>query len=184
MTLALVLSLTLSQAPGVEGMQRDLRSYFAGESAEAWAFGGLGLVSLGSGVGLLFGGTGATRGAAVPLLSVGLIQAVLAIGLWVRTPGQVAGLEAQLAADASAYRATEGSRMERVMRGFAVYKAAEVALFFGGLGLSGAGGTLKSDFALGAGFTLAAEALVMLVLDFYAEGRGRLYQAAISGFRF
>jgi hypothetical protein len=185
MTLALVLSLTLAQAPSpVESMRGDMRRYFAGETAEAWAFGGLGVLSVGAGGGLLLGGRDVTRGASVPLFAVGVIQLALAIGLWVRTPPQVAGFEAQLTAAPQAWREEETKRMEGVMRGFAIYKAAEVGLFFGGLALSGAGGVSQSDFALGAGFALAAEALVMLILDFYAEGRGRLYQAALSGFSF
>lgn len=186
MTLALLLSLAVSQAPltPVDAMRGSMHTYFSGESAEGWAFGGLGLVSLGSATGLVLGGSDLTRGMSVPLFAVGIIQLGLAIGLFLRTPGQVAGFDAQLTTNPAEYKTGETTRMERVMRGFAVYKAAEVGLFFGGVALSGAGGISKSDFALGAGITLAAEALVMLILDFYAEGRGRVYQAAISGFTF
>lgn len=186
MTLALVLGLALSQTPltPAEAMRGDMRRYFAGESAEGWAFGGLGLVSLGSATGLVLGGSDLTRGMSVPLFAVGVIQLGLAIGLFLRTPGQVAGFDAQLGSAPGEYKSGETNRMERVMRGFAIYKAAEVGLFFGGVALSGVGGISRSDFALGAGLTLAAEALVMLILDFYAEGRGRVYQAALAGFRF
>ncbi|MFT3706875.1 MAG: hypothetical protein QM817_04330 [Archangium sp.] len=186
MTLALVLGLTLSQTPltPVDAMRGDMKTYFAGETSEGWAFGGLGLVSVGSATGLLLSNTNLGRGMSVPLFAVGVIQLALAIGLFVRTPGQVAGFDAQLTNAPAEYKTGETTRMERVMRGFAIYKAAEVGLFFGGVALSGAGGISKSDFALGAGITLAAEALVMLILDFYAEGRGRVYQAAISGFTF
>lgn len=185
MIAALVVSLCVAQtSPQIEAMRGDLKQYFAGETSEAWAFGGLGLVSVGAGAGFLASGRSDLRGASVPLFAVGLIQLALAIGLWARTPAQVATLETQLTSSPGDYRQVEGARMKRVMQGFAVYKAAEVALFFGGIALSGAGGLGQSDFAVGAGFALAAEAVVMLILDFYAEGRGRLYEAAISGFRF
>lgn len=183
MTLTLVLCFSLAQSP-VEQMRGDMKTYFAGESAEGWAFGGLGLVSLGSATGLVLSGSDLTRGMSVPLFAVGIIQLGLAIGLFIRTPGQVASFDAQLTSSPAEYESGETTRMERVMRGFAIYKAAEVGLFFGGVALSGAGGLGKSDFALGAGLMLAAEALVMLILDFYAEGRGRVYQAALSGFTF
>lgn len=181
MTLALALSLALAQSPQ---MHADLKTYFAGESSEAWAFSGLGVASLGSGVALVTRGTDGARGASVPLFAVGLIQLVLGVGLWLRTPAQVAALEAQLDASPGTYAQAERTRMARVMRGFAAYKAIEVGLFFGGVGLAGAGGVTKSDFALGAGFSLAAEALAMLVLDFFAELRGHTYESALLGFRF
>ena len=180
MPLALILAISLGQEP----MRLDMKTYFAGEAAEAWAFGGLGAASIGSGIFLLTRGNDATRGASAPLFAVGLIQLVLAIGLCVRTPGQVAALEAQLIASPGAYAQAERTRMARVMRGFAVYKAVEVGLFFGGLGLAGIGGVAKSDFALGAGLCLTVEALAMLILDFFAEARGHVYESALLGFRF
>ncbi len=183
MTLALVLSLALGQAP-VEVMRGDMTAYFAGEATEAWAFGGLGLASIGSGLALVTRGTDVARGGSVPLFAVGLIQLVLGVGLWIRTPPQVAALDAQLGATPALFAEAERTRMARVMRGFAVYKAVEVGLFFGGLGLAGVGGVAKSDFALGAGFSLAAEALAMLILDFFAEARGHAYESALLGFKF
>lgn len=173
MPLALILAISFGQTDPA-----PMRTYFAGESAEAWAFCGLGAASLGSGVALLTRDTDAARGASVPLFAVGLIQLVLGVGLAARTPGQVAALEAQ-----GDFAPGERTRMARVMRGFAVYKAVEVGLFFGGVGFAGIGGVAKSDFALGAGFSLAAEALAMLILDFFAEARGRAYQSAL-GFTF
>lgn len=180
---ALILLISLGQSPQEPGREA-LRTYFAGESAEAWAFGGLGLGSIGAGLALVTRGEQVTSGAAVPLFAVGLIQLVLGIGLWVRTPAQVAGLEAQLTRSPPEYRLAESTRMARVMRGFAVYKAVEVGLFFGGVGLAGVGGVSRSEFALGAGLSLAAEALVMLILDFYAEARGHAYESALLGLRF
>lgn len=183
MPLALILAISLGQAP-TEPMRRDLHHYFAGEAVEAWAFGGLGAASIGAGVVLLTRGTDGARGASVPLFAVGLIQLVLGVGLWARTPGQVAALDTQLSASPGEYARSERTRMARVMRGFALYKAVEVGLCFGGIGLAGIGGVTRSDFALGAGLSLAVEALAMLILDFFAEARGTTYEGALLGFRF
>lgn len=180
MSLALIVAVSLGQSP----MNTDMKAYFEGETAESWAFSGLGAVSLGAGAVLLSRGESSSVGASVPLFAVGLIQLALGIGLWIRTPPQVAALEAQLAKSPGEYARAERTRMERVMRGFAVYKAVEVGLFFGGVGLAGVGGVMKSDFALGAGFSLALEALAMLILDFFAEARGRAYETALVGFKF
>jgi hypothetical protein len=178
--LALILAVSLGQS----SMQVDMKTYFEGETAEAWAFTGLGAVSLGSGAVLLSRGERGSIGASIPLFAVGLIQLVLGIGLWMRTPPQVAALESQLTKNPGEYVKAERTRMERVMRGFGLYKAVEVGLFFGGVGLAGVGGVVKSDFALGSGFSLALEALAMLILDFFAEARGRAYESALVGFKF
>ena len=184
MSLALIVAMSLGQSPMMTSMQMDMKTYFEGESAEAWAFGGLGVTSIAAGAVLLSRKETASAGASVPLFAVGLIQLALGIGLWIRTPPQVAALETQLTKSPKEYALAERTRMERVMRGFAVYKAVEVGLFFGGVGLAGVGGVVRSDFALGAGFSLALESLAMLILDFFAEARGRAYETALVGFRF
>lgn len=178
---ALALSLCVAQPP-VDALRGDLKHYFAGESSEAWAFTGLGVGSLGVGAGLFAEGSPRMQGAAVPLFAVGLLQLVLGVGLWIRTPPQVAALDAQLTSNPADVVRAERARMSRVMRGFGLYKATEVALFFGGVGLAGVGGVTRTDFALGAGLSLAAEALVMLLLDFYAEARGHAYEGALLRF--
>lgn len=182
MSLALIVAVSLGQSP----LHTDMKTYFEGETAESWAFAGLGGLSIGSGAILLSRGEQASAGASVPLFAVGLIQLALGIGLWLRTPPQVAALESQLNKSPKEYALAERTRMERVMRGFGVYKAIEVGLFFGGVSLAGVGGVMKSDFALGAGagFSLALEALAMLILDFFAEARGKAYESALLGFKF
>lgn len=182
--LALIVALSLGQSPAHAEMKLDMKTYFEGESAEAWAFGGLGATSLASGAVLLSRGETAATGAAVPLFAVGLVQLALGIAQGIRTPPQILSLETQLSKNPKDYARAERSRMERVMSGFAVYKAIEVGLFFGGVGLAGVGGVVRSDFALGAGFSLALESLAMLILDFFAEARGRAYETALVGFRF
>lgn len=168
-----------------DGSPRDtMHHYFEGEMNERWAFGGLGLASVGAGVGLASAGRPATVGAAVPLLAVGVIQLALGIGLWVRTPGQVAALDAQLDGDLKAFITAERLRMARVNRGFVLYKIFETSLFFAGAGLAGVGGITSTDSLFGAGLALAGEALVMLVLDLFAETRGQGYERALGIFTF
>lgn len=161
-----------------------MHRYFEGEMNERWAFGGLGLASVGAGIGLATAGKPATIGAAVPLLAVGVIQLALGIGLWVRTPGQVAALDAQLDGDLKGFVLAERLRMARVNRGFALYKIIETSLFFAGAGLAGVGGITSTESLFGAGLALAGEALAMLVLDLFAQARGQGYERALGTFTF
>lgn len=178
------LVLLLATAAHAEPMREQMHDYFDGELRESWAFGGMGLVSLGAGAGLLASGGDLRRGMSIPLLVVGLLQLGLGVGLRVRTPCQVAALDEQLARSPGEYATHERERMRRVNRGFPIYTAVEASLFFLGVGLAGAGGIVNSDFALGAGITLALEAAAMLVLDYFAALRGARYEAALLGFRF
>jgi hypothetical protein len=159
-----------------------MHRYFDGELQEAFWWGGAGLVSLGAGTGFLIGGTPTLRAMSVPLLAFGLVEWVLAIGLWARTPGQVRTLDAQLASDPQAFFAAEHARMQRVNRGFVVYRLAELAIFFGGATLAGLGWTMDASGALGVGLGLALEAAVFLFLDFFADRRGAAWEHALDTF--
>jgi hypothetical protein len=165
-------------------MDSAMRTYFAGELTESRVFLVVGAGSIAAGVGLLVSGTDARRGASVPLLGIGLLEAVLGLGLQFRTPGQVAALSDTLSRSPQAYAEAERARMRRVNRGFPIYRAVEASLAFAGFALAGTGGVTQSDFALGAGLGLALEATVMLLFDLFAERRGLQYESALLGFRF
>jgi hypothetical protein len=161
-----------------------LHRYFDGEWAERWAFGGLGVASLATAGALWAEGGAPARGAAVPVALVGLLQLGLAFGLQLRTPAQVAALDALLTNDPPRFLAQESARMRRVNQGFAVYRVVVVGLFMAGTALAGIGGVSEVRALVGAGLGLGAEALLMLLLDFFADGRGRAWEASLAGLRF
>lgn len=165
-------------------LQARLHTYFDGELAESWAFGSFGAAGVGLGAWLWSTGTELHRGEALPLFAVGLLQLGLAVGLRLRTPGQVRALDEGLHfALADTVRA-ERLRMRRVNQGFPLYAAAEVALGFAGVASTAFGLKTHQDFATGVGIALALEAAVMLFLDQLAEARGLRYESALLGFRF
>jgi len=113
------------------------------------------------------------RAMAWPLLAVGLIQLVVGSTIFLRTPGQAARLTRQLREAPAAYRTEETARMQRVQRGFVLYKRIEIGLLALGRALASGEGYGRTLYAVGMGLIL--EAGLMLALDLRAERRAHRY---------
>jgi hypothetical protein len=163
-------------------MSRDVHTYFRGELDLASVACGLAAGSGYLGGVLLARATDASRAAAVPILTVGLAEAAIGIGLLVRTGPQVRALEEQLARAPKAYAAEEGARMERVLSNFVIFRSIEAVLLVTGAGTAALGAVLEEDRALGAGLGVASQAAIVLTLDAIAEARAERYLDAIHDF--
>jgi hypothetical protein len=160
-----------------QAMQAQLVRYFAAEKQESVLFLAAGLVALLAAALLLRGG-GPYRAMAWPLAAIAAIQLAVGGAVFLRTDRQAAALEARLVADPAGFRSEESARMERVMAGFRLYKAVEIALLAAGIGLSLAFPRHEGWYAAGIGLLL--QAALMLILDLFAEKRGRDYLDAIG----
>lgn len=178
---ALVVAAVLSGAPAPE-MDSKMKEYFAGEMSESYVWSGLGLAGVAAAVPLFVADDSIGRPASVPIFVLGLVQLALGIGLYVRTPGQVERLSAQLKSDPAGYAAAERKRMRGVNRGFSIYRPVELGILTVGLGLVAGGGLGRSDTAIGVGLGLIVESLLFLVLDHYADDRGAWYEAVLRDF--
>ena len=163
---------------------QTMHAYFAGEQAESWAWNGFGVASVGAGVGLAVRGDTTLRFLSIPLLLFGAVELLLGVGLAVRTPPQVAALDAQLSADPAGFTAAERARMRRVNRGFVVYRLVELAALSAGATTAGFGWIGNDQRALGLGLGLVVESALFLLLDFFADARGGDYERALRGFSF
>jgi hypothetical protein len=163
-------------------MDLELKEYFAGEMSESYAWAGLGVVGLATSIPLFATNDRIGRPFSVPVMALSLVQLALGIGLWVRTPGQVKRLSAQLAEDPAAFAVAERARMAGVNRGFKVYRIVELALAFGGAGIAATGALGHDDGWVGAGLGLVVECVAFLVLDFFADARGASYESRLLGF--
>lgn len=156
-----------------------LHTYFDGERQAGLCAALLGLISCAFAT-WLWSTTSTFRAMLVPLGLVGLIQLGVGVGLWVKTPGQVAALQSALgpsqpAAAAHTARSTEIVRMERVMKNFLVIKAVELVLIAVGVGLIF--GMRQRGWVVGVGMGLLVQGAVMLAFDVFAEARGEPYLA-------
>lgn len=178
----------IAAAPGpellpTERMDLQLHEYFAGELAESYAWVGLGAAGLAVSIPLFASNHSFERPMAVPVLGFALVQLALGIGLWVRTPGQVRRLSAQLHDDPAAFVAAERLRMRAVNRGFALYRIIELGLLFSAAGgIAGTGWVNHDDGWIGVGLGVVVECLAFLVLDYFADDRAALYESRLLGF--
>lgn len=191
LALALVMiAATLSERAAAEPpatsrelMSQRMHGYFRGELDLASVAMGLGAGSGYAGGFLLARATDASRAAAVPILTVGVAQIAIGLGLLVRTGPQVRELDSQIAKTPEAYGATEGERMAEVVSRFAIFRAIEAVLLVGGAGTAALGAVLQEDLAIGAGLGLGVQAGVVLVLDAFAEARAERYLEHIRQFQ-
>jgi hypothetical protein len=114
------------------------------------------------------------KAAAWPLIVIGLIEAGLGGALIVRTPGQVATLDAAFASEPQVAAAGERQRMARVNRVFRVIMAGELVLIvLGACAVFFLRG--RNDMWTAIGLAVLLEAAVLLAFDLFAEHRAHVY---------
>ena len=122
------------------------------------------------------------KGAAIPLLAIGLIQIVVGYTVYSRTDKQKAGIAYNIGIEPVSFvKQTELPRMEKVMTSFVVYRWVEIAFIITGLILIFLF-RLNPDksFWYGLGMALAIQAIIMLGADYFAEKRGKVYREELE----
>ncbi|MBL0198785.1 MAG: hypothetical protein IPP81_01000 [Chitinophagaceae bacterium] len=117
------------------------------------------------------------KGAAIPLLAIGLIQMVVGYSVYSRTDKQKADIAYNIGMEPVSYvKQTELPRMKTVMKNFVIYRWVEIAFIITGLVLIFLF-RLNADktFWYGFGIALAIQAVIMLGADYFAEQRGKVY---------
>lgn len=163
--------------------QRELGfiyKYFIAEKQESLLFVILGLAAVMLGILFLVfikSNPAFYKGAAIPLLALGIIQCVAGFTVFSRTDRQMKdvaynmGMEPKLFANQ-----LELPRMKKVMKSFVIYRWMEIAFIITGLVLIFLFRTNPDRaFWYGLGITLAIQAVLMLGADYFAEKRGGVY---------
>lgn len=117
------------------------------------------------------------KGAAIPLLAIGLIQVVVGYSVYSRTDKQKADIAYNIGMEPVAYvNQTEMPRMKTVMKNFVIYRWVEIAFIITGLILIFLfRQNPDKSFWYGFGVALALQAAIMLGADYFAESRGKIY---------
>jgi hypothetical protein len=153
-----------------------ITTYFEAERAESALFLIVGLLALG----VAAWGTWRSRrpwlaGAAWPLTAVALVQITVGASIWLRSPHDAARVHQIVQLAPQRLYSEEIPRMRQVMANFEIYRSLEIGLLATGLLLAAM--TARRPAWRGAGLGLALQAALMLLLDFFAEARGRTYLA-------
>ncbi|MFM7852982.1 MAG: hypothetical protein ACKO96_13970 [Flammeovirgaceae bacterium] len=112
-------------------------------------------------------------GMAYPLFCVAFIQLTVGGTVYLRSPKDILRVSQLVQTDKPKIQTEEIPRMKTVMKNFAVYKWVEIALIFVGIVLFFYFPPMTSW--KGAGLGLFIQASFMLLLDFFAESRGKIY---------
>lgn len=113
------------------------------------------------------------NGISYALLAIALIQITVGISIFVRSPKDIERVNQILNADKSRIEIEEIPRMNTVMKNFAIYKWIEISLIAIGLVLFFI--IQPKSIWKGVGLGLFIQSSFMLLLDFFAESRGRDY---------
>ena len=154
--------------------------YFIAEKQESLLFLILGIVAIGLAVVFFFfikTHPAFFRGAAIPLVLIGLIQCVVGFTVYARTDEQRKEVAYKMGLEPVSFvHNTELPRMKTVMRNFVVYRYVEIALALTGIALFFIFRSRpEPSFWMGLGLTLAIQSLLMLGADYFAESRGKDY---------
>jgi hypothetical protein len=156
-----------------------MHAYFRGERIEALYF----IVPIGVAL-LAFAGVtlraergGFAWGLAIPLVLFGLVAIGVGAAVGLRTPGQVAEIEARFQSDPAAMVAAELPRMRKVNDNWPIYLGTYAALVVIGLALRIG---LRADWAHGVGPAIVLIGAFGFLIDGFAERRARPYTAALE----
>ncbi len=123
------------------------------------------------------------KGAAIPLLVIGLIQAIAGYSVYTRSDKQ--RIDNVYAYDMNPLKLKneELPRMKTVNKNFSIYQWIEIALMITGITLIF---YFKSDeaktFWLGFGIALAIQSILMFSADYLAEKRAKIYMEQLENF--
>ncbi|MCE2680060.1 MAG: hypothetical protein LW629_06335 [Burkholderiales bacterium] len=157
-------------------MINPMSSYFAAEKQESLIFIVVGLTAIGISVWLWMSGH-RLKSMAYPLVLIALLQLMVGGTIYLRTDTQLSALNTRLQVDPAALKAEETTRMQTVMKNFAIYKTVEMVLLF--VGVAVIFFLQRHDMAAGIGVGLVLQAAFTLTLDIFAETRGAEYLSVI-----
>lgn len=155
----------------------DIEKYFNAEKAESLLFLGIGMTAITAAILFLFLlKTEVYKGAAVPMVLIGLLLGVVGFTVYKRS-------DADRIRNVYAYDMNPGElkekeipRMEAVMKNFVLYRYIEMALAVTGVILFFYFRTnAAKQFWCGLGMGLFAMAALALFADYFAEKRGQTY---------
>jgi hypothetical protein len=162
----------------------DIEKYFLAEKQENLLFLVIGIIALILAIAFFFFlKTNFYKGAAVPLVLIGLIQIVAGYTVYKRSDGD--RIKNVYAYDMNPYqlKTEELPRMKTVNKNFAIYRWIEIVCILGGALLIFYFKTNPDKaFWYGLGMTLVIQAALMLGADYFAEKRAQVYSNGIESF--
>ncbi len=161
-----------------------IEKYFLAEKAGSWIFMAIGIAGmLLAIITFFFLKTSFYKGAAMPLLLIGLLLGIIGFTIYKRSDEDRIRNVYALGMNPGELKEKELPRMEVVMKNFIVYRYVEIALAILGIALFFYfNNNQAQSFWKGVGIALAIMALLALTADYFAEKRGDIYLTQLKDF--
>ena len=162
----------------------DIEKYFISEKQESLIFLIVGLAAILLALLLYFSTrTHMSRGAAIPLIILGLLQAIAGYSVYFKSDDQRVSLVYAYDMNPDQLKTIELTRMRKVKMNFQIYRKIEIGVFIAGILLIF---LFRNDpdksFWFGLGITLAIMAAEIFFADFIAEKRAVHYVDLLEKF--
>jgi hypothetical protein len=155
----------------------DIEKYFNAEKSESGLFITIGIAGIVLAIIFFFFlKTEFYKGAAIPLVSVGLLLGIVGYTVYKRSDDDRKRNVYAYDMNPSELKEKEIPRMQTVMKNFVLYRWIEIILAAAGIGLYIYFiRDIKHDFWRGLGLGLAVMAILALAADYFSEKRGHVY---------
>ncbi|PWT99160.1 MAG: hypothetical protein C5B52_11100 [Bacteroidetes bacterium] len=160
----------------------EIEKYFVQEKQESLLFLVLGLIAIALALAFYFyWKTEFHKGAAIPLIVIGLIQAIVGYSVYSRSDNQRISNVYAMDMDPGKLKSDELPRMKKVMQNFVIYRWTEIVLLVVGIILIFLyRSNIDKSFWFGLGITLAIQSAIMFSADLVAEKRGARYSNGLE----
>jgi uncharacterized membrane protein len=162
----------------------DIEKYFNAEKNESLLFVLVGIAAIIAAVSFYFFlKTNFFKGAAIPLLLVGLLLGVVGFTVYKRSDADRIRNVYAYDLNPSELKQKEIPRMQTVMKNFVIYRWVEIILAIAGVTLFFYyKNNIELQFWKGFGLSLTIMALIALSADYFAEKRGDVYLQGLISF--
>jgi drug/metabolite transporter (DMT)-like permease len=160
----------------------DIEKYFFAEKQESLLFLIIGIIAIAVAVYFFFIHKGAwQKGMAIPLLLIGLIQAIVGYTVYARSDKQRIDNVYAYDMNPSKLKMEELPRMQTVNKNFVTYRWVEIALLLAGLAMVFLyRNNIDKQLLYGVGIALALQSAIMLGADYFAESRAKNYTNGLT----
>ncbi|HLK27877.1 MAG TPA: hypothetical protein VKT28_04805 [Puia sp.] len=162
----------------------DIEKYFIAEKQESLLFLIIGIIAILLAITFYFFlKNNFYKGAAIPLLVIGLIQAVVGYTVYARSDKQRIDNVYAYDMNPGKLKNEELPRMQTVNKNFVIYRWIEIVFIVTGIAvIIYFKNNQEKSFWAGLGITLAIQAALMLGADYFAEKRAKVYMEQLESF--
>jgi hypothetical protein len=159
-----------------------MRAYYDSEKSTTFTMMGLGGLSIAAGAVLATRGEDLSRGLGWSMVGLGVLEGFGGLTYLFTVNREIVAWAKALDADPGAFKRDEAAHIEGTTKRFVFYRAAELTLFAGGVGVAAYGLAAGRDVWLGIGLGVALETGLLFIVDTLGNSRAEEYEKQLQRF--